>query len=93
MSYSREFDRPGRYEIVVKGGVDPIWKDWFDGFALEARPDNETRLCGPVADQAALHGLLNKVRDLGLPLVSVRRLEAGNPPRAGPPDKQGKEER
>jgi hypothetical protein len=74
VSNSRELDNSGRYEIVVRGRLDPVWQDWFDGFSFEARPGDETRLCGRVADQAALHGLLNKIRDLGLPLLSVLRL-------------------
>jgi len=76
MSNSREFDKPGRYLIVVKGRLDARWSDWFDGFSIDPEGDDQTLLHGPVADQAALHGMLNKIRDLGLPLVHVTRLEA-----------------
>jgi hypothetical protein len=76
MGNGREFDKPGRYQIVVKGNLEPVWSDWFDGFSIEASPGDETLLLGLVADQAALHGLLSKIRDLGLPLVSVNRVDA-----------------
>ena len=68
--------RPERYEIRVRGVLDRQWSAWFEG--LEVTGDEErgqTVIAGPVADQAALHGLLAKVRDLGLPLVSVRRVD------------------
>jgi hypothetical protein len=60
-----------QYEICVKGHLDPRWSDWFEGFAITLKDNGETQLSGPVVDQAALFGLLMKVRDLGLPLVSV----------------------
>ena len=79
-------DEPGRYEIRLKGHLDDRWADWFTGMTITREANGETRLTGPVADQAALHGLLRKVRDLGLPLVFVVRVEpepaqrpAGNP--------------
>jgi hypothetical protein len=79
-------DEPGRYEIRLKGHLDARWADWFAGLTITWEDNGETQLTGPVADQAALHGLLRKVRDLGLPLVSVLRVEpeqaqrpAGNP--------------
>ena len=62
---------PDRYEICVKGHLDQRWSDWFEGFAIALKDNGETLLSGPVVDQAALYGLLIKVRDLGLPLVSV----------------------
>lgn len=62
------------YEIRVAGELDPCWRSWFDGMELEFGPAGETRLSGPVADQAALHGLLARIRDLNLTLISVRRL-------------------
>jgi hypothetical protein len=73
----REYDRPAVYQIRVKGRLDRKWSEWFDGFAIVAHPqgNDETLLTGPVADQAALHGLLLKIRDLGLPLLSVQRVE------------------
>jgi hypothetical protein len=65
---------PTYYEIVVLGVLDSRWSAWFEG--LEVTSDSgQTRIAGPVADQAALHGLLAKVRDLGLPLLSVRHIE------------------
>lgn len=74
MTTSREFDKPGTYHILVKGNLDAQWSDWFDGFCIEPQPNDETLLIGPVADQAALHGLLSKIRDLGLPLLYVQRI-------------------
>jgi hypothetical protein len=62
----------------VKGHLDPKWSDWFDGFTITPEEDNETSLLGAVADQAGLHGLLAKIRDLGLPLLSVRRWGSKN---------------
>ena len=62
---------PGEYEIRVKGRLEDRWADWFDGLSLTYDSDGTTVIHGPVADQAALHGLLRRVRDLGLPLVSV----------------------
>ncbi len=61
---------PATYCIRVRGQLGPEWSDWFEGLALSAE-DGETLLAGPLADQAALHGILAKLRDLGLPLVSV----------------------
>ena len=63
------------YRIIVKGVLDSRWADWFDGLDLEPTSENETTLTGPVEDQAALHGILTKVRDLGLTLLSVQMLE------------------
>jgi hypothetical protein len=65
---------PGRYEIRLQGHLDARWATWFDGLGLTHEGDGTTLLHGTVADQAALHGLLSKVRDLGLPLVSVTRV-------------------
>jgi hypothetical protein len=59
------------YEIRLEGRLEPRWSTWFDGFTVTACGDGTTILRGPVVDQAALHGLLNRVRDLGLPLLSV----------------------
>jgi len=71
---------PGRYEIRVKGHLDTLWAAWFDGLTLAHGSDGTTIIRGPVADQAALHGLLQKVRDLGLPLISVNHVAPGQPP-------------
>jgi hypothetical protein len=70
MSTGRHED-PGRYEIRVKGHLGSRWAAWFDGLSLTNESDGITNIHGPVADQAALHGLLQKLRDVGLPLVSV----------------------
>ena len=59
------------YEIRVKGHLDERWSEWFCELTITLEPNGETRLTGPVIDQAALYGLLKKVRDLGLPLLSV----------------------
>ena len=75
MAKRREFDKQGIYEIRVRGVLDRKWSDWFDGFTITPQANDETLLAGPVADQAALHGLLAKIRDLGLPLLSVKLLE------------------
>jgi hypothetical protein len=63
----------GNYEIRLKGHLEPRWADWFDGLTLTQESDGTTVLSGSVVDQAALHGLLGKVRDLGLPLIAVNR--------------------
>ena len=68
-------DEPERYEIRLKGHLDDRWADWFEGLTITREANGETRITGPVVDQTALHGLLRKVRDLGLPLISVNRLE------------------
>ena len=75
MTDGREFDQQGIYQIKVKGNLDQKWSEWFDGFTITAQADGITLLTGPVADQTALHGLLVKIRDLGLPLLSVKRVE------------------
>ncbi len=63
------------YEITIEGILDPRWSAWFDGMRLTSDATGCTTLAGPVADQAALHGLLARIRDLGLPLLEVRRAE------------------
>jgi hypothetical protein len=63
------------YEIRLKGRLDGRWAAWFEGLTLSHADDGTTVLRGRVADQAALHGVLGKVRDLGLPLVAVCRIE------------------
>jgi hypothetical protein len=62
------------YEIRLKGHLDDRWADWFEGLTIALEDNGDTLLTGPVIDQAALHGLLKKVRDLGLLLVSVNRV-------------------
>jgi hypothetical protein len=66
---------PARYRIRVQGQLGPQWADWFGGFTLSWEEPGETVLVGQIIDQAALHGILNAIRDLGLPLLEVRRLE------------------
>ena len=61
------------YQIVVKGHLDSEWSDWFDGLTITLEDNGETILSGPLADQTALHGVLMKIRDLGLPLLSLTR--------------------
>ena len=68
--------KSGIYEIRLKGHLDDTWAGWFDGMTITLEDNGDTLLTGPVIDQAALHGLLKKVRDLGLPLHSVNCLEA-----------------
>ena len=76
MTDGREFDKQAVYQVRVKGNLDRKWSDWFDDFTVTPQANGETLMTGPVADQAALHGLLAKIRDLGLPLLSVKRLES-----------------
>jgi hypothetical protein len=64
-------DHPTVYQIRIKGHLDQRWSDWFEGLALTQQDDGETLLTGPVVDQAALFGVLSKVRNLGLPLLSI----------------------
>ena len=71
-------DNPGRYEIRLKGHLDARWAAWFDGLTLTRGSDGTTIIHGPVTDQAALYGLLQKTRDLGLPLISVNYVETGH---------------
>ena len=63
------------YQIRVRGVLDPQWSDWFDEMTVTPQADGETLLAGPVRDQSALHGILIKIRDLGLPLLSLSRTE------------------
>jgi hypothetical protein len=69
------------YEIRVRGRLGPRWAAWFDGLSLAPGDDGTTVIRGPVADQAALHGLLQKLRDVGLPLVSLAQLPPDPTPR------------
>ena len=75
MSEKSTVDEAGRYEIRLKGHLDSRWAEWFDGLGLTNDKDGTTVIHGLVLDQAALHGLLRKVRDVGLPLISVTRVE------------------
>ena len=70
-------DQPMVYQIRIKGHLDSQWTGWFEEMNISLDENGETLLTGPVADQSALHGLLKKVRDLGMPLLSVNRIEPG----------------
>jgi hypothetical protein len=74
---------PEFYEICVEGRLGPEWSNWFDGLSVASRPSGETFLSGPIADQAALHGILARIRDLGLPLLSVHRVQTNRQGRTG----------
>ena len=74
---------PQYYEIRIKGHLDDRRAAWFEGLTITLEDNGDTLLTGPVVDQAALHGLLKKVRDLGLPLVSVSPVEPGPPTTLG----------
>jgi hypothetical protein len=80
---------PGSYEIRIKGHLDKRWAAWFEGLTITLEDSGDTLLTGPMIDQAALHGLLKKVRDAGMQLVSVSQVEPGqsDAPGADPPDK------
>jgi hypothetical protein len=73
------FDLSATYEIIVKGRLDANWTEWFDDLIITVEKDESgtvfTSMTGPVLDQGALHGLLARVRDLGLPLIEVHRLD------------------
>lgn len=71
----QDSEQPMAYQVRIKGHLDQRWAGWFEGLTLSLEENGETVLTGPVVDQAALHGLLKKVRDVGLPLLSVNRLE------------------
>ncbi len=79
----------GRYEIRLQGHLDNRWAAWFDGLSLSHESDGSTVLRGPVVDQAALHGLLQRVRDTGLPLISVTHPDADQEPTNSPTHEQG----
>jgi hypothetical protein len=72
-----EMAQPMIYQIRIKGHLGRHWTDWFEGLTITALDNGETLLAGPVLDQAALYGLLRKVRDVGMPLVSVMRVKPG----------------
>ena len=71
---------PGRYEIRLRGQLDQRWSDWFEGFTLTNQSDGTTTLTGRVADQAALHGILRRVGDLGVTLISLNITNESEPP-------------
>jgi hypothetical protein len=71
-------EEPEVYEIRIQGHLGPEWKDWFEELDITLDKDGDTVITGPVIDQAALHGLLKKVRDLGMPLISVNQVRNSN---------------
>jgi hypothetical protein len=71
--------KPTLYEVRVKGHLDDRWAEWFEGLSIARGGDDTTTLSGPVIDQASLHGVLRKVRDLALPLVSVVPIDGVSP--------------
>jgi hypothetical protein len=73
MTNVHEFDQSTPYQIRLKGALDSSWSDWFDGFTITVQGD-ETLLVGIVPDQSALHGILAKINDLGLPIVSIEKI-------------------
>lgn len=73
---NRNSDRPAIYQIILQGHLSDQWSDWFEGFTITLDERGRTILVGPVTDQAALHGLLKKIRDLGTPLISINRLDS-----------------
>jgi hypothetical protein len=76
-------DQPMVYQIILQGHLGAQWTEWLGGLAITLQENGDTLLIGPVVDQAALYGLLRKVRDLGLPLLSVNRMK---PYQADAPD-------
>ena len=77
LNRQRDPDEPVVYHIRITGHLGREWTDWFEGLAITLEDNGDTLLTGPVVDQAALHGVLKKVRDLGMPLVSVNRVRPG----------------
>lgn len=76
MDHQPQLEQSPYYQITVAGHLDPTWAEWFDALTLAHAPDGSTTLTGTLVDQAALHGVLNKIRDLGLSLIAVQRLQA-----------------
>jgi hypothetical protein len=74
-SAEHDADQPMVYQIRLRGHLVPRWADWFEGLTITLEEDGNTLLTGPVIDQAALHGWLKKVRNLGMPLLSVNSIE------------------
>jgi len=81
---------PMFYQIRLKGHLDAQWTDWFAGLTVSLQENGDTLLTGPVVDQAALHGLLKKIRDLGMPLLSVITVEPEQPTLTETITKQGR---
>ena len=75
MTNNRTYDKTSSYRIRIQGSLDTSWSDWFDGFSIVVQ-GGETLLTGTVIDQSALHGILAKINDLGLAIISVERTES-----------------
>jgi hypothetical protein len=82
-TYDTPHRSPARYRIRIRGHLDPAWSGWFEGLVVTREEDGTTELVGPLVDQAALYGLLARLRDLGATLLSVERLAADGPPVPG----------
>ncbi len=76
---------PSTYQIRVEGQVDGLWEEWFEGMRIDYKNDAETILLGELKDQTALHGVLDRIRDLGLVLISVERIDGSQ---SSPPARQ-----
>jgi hypothetical protein len=74
-TFDEEHNQQPCYEIRLKGHLEARWAEWFEGLTITLEENGDTILCGPLSDQAALHGILKKVRDLGLTLLSVNSIE------------------
>jgi hypothetical protein len=74
---ANKLDQPMVYQIRIQGHLGRQWTNWFEGLTITLEENGDTILTGPVVDQAALHGLLRKVRDLGMPLISAIRIKPG----------------
>ena len=74
MTHGREYDKPAVYEILIKGKLDSRWSHWFADLQVIPQPNGNSLLTGPIADQSALYGVISRLRDLGLVLVSVHRV-------------------
>jgi hypothetical protein len=77
MTYEREYDKPAVYEIVVKGKLDTRWTRWFADLQVIYQPNGNSLLTGPIADQSSLYGVISRLRDLGIVLISVQRMIDG----------------
>ena len=73
---TQQRDQPVIYQLRIEGHLSPHWAEWFEGLTITLEENGDTLLTGPVMDQAVLHGLLKKVRDVGMPLLSVTRVQA-----------------
>jgi hypothetical protein len=79
---THDADQPMAYQIRIKGHLSPRWNEWFAGLTITLEEDGYTLLNGPVVDQSALHGILKKIRDLGMPLLSLNHVDSNKRARA-----------